>query len=345
MAQARAACTAPTWFATALTCVFAVGAGFSGAQCLSAPAQDLTPAAMLFQIWPGVRDSSEHTVVSEAHAPPSLDSEEEQRVRTVVAPVSLPWLGPRVLYLEEFPHDEPAALRRELLLKVEPDPIGARRVRVHPYVFNDPGRWRQLDRSARLQQALRPSDIVETHGCDLVLRQEGDQFRGGTAGINCRDNWHGTPVYVDYRIVIGSDVYWYRRRLLRESDEVVQEEVVGYNWFEPNEARLFVCRVRWSASGRVADLRPLAALDLHDQGGRARFTAPDGRQFELALHSEDWPFSRDRDALILLLQDPGTGGPIASAWAGLDARQIAIDLGWMSVSCGSLVPDTDALTS
>ena len=202
----------------------------------------------------------------------------------------------------------PRALRRQLLLRVEPDSLEPRRVRVFPYTFKDPAKWRQLNRSPRLLSTLRASDIEVTEGCDLLLHQEGDQFRGGTTGLDCNDDSRGTELYVDYRTVIGGDVYWYRRRLLRESDDELVEEVMGYNWFEPNEARLFSCRVQWSATGKASDLRELARLDLHDQGGRARFATPDGRKFELTLHREDWPFASDRDALILLLEQPELTG-------------------------------------
>jgi hypothetical protein len=218
-------------------------------------------------------------------------------------------------------------------------------VRAFLYTFKDPSHWRQLNRSPRLLASLRASDVEATEGCDLVLHQEGDQFRGGTTGLDCEDDSHDTALYVDYRMVVGSDVYWYRRRLLRESDDELAEEVMGYNWFEPNDTRLFTCRVEWSASGKPAELRQLARVDLHDQGGRARFTTPDGRRFELSLHSEDWPFAGDRDALILLLADANTDTPIGSAWTALDARKIAIDLAWMNVHCGPLVPETDELAS
>jgi CpeT/CpcT family (DUF1001) len=304
-----------------------------------------SPADALAKIWPGVRDSSERLVVSADGGRATFPDQQELRVRTLVARVQLPWLGLRVLYLEEFLHDEPEALRRQLLLRVEPDTVEGRRVRVFPYTFKDPARWRQLNRSPRLLATLRASDIEATEGCDLLLHQEGDQFRGGTTGLDCRDESQGTELYVDYRLVVGSDLYWYRRRLLRESDDDLVEEVMGYNWFEPNEARLFTCRVQWSATGKTSDLRPLAQLDLHDQGGRARFATPDGRKFELALHSEDWPFASDRDALILLLEQPNAPEPVASAWTELEASQIAIDLGWMRVHCGPLVPQTSDVAS
>ena len=51
----------------------------------------------------------------------------ERRVRAVVEPVSLPWLGAHVLYFEEFLHDDPDNLRRQLLVKLEPAELpGAR---------------------------------------------------------------------------------------------------------------------------------------------------------------------------------------------------------------------------
>ncbi len=66
-----------------------------------------------------------------------LDDEDPMRVRTVVTRVYLPWLGARVLYLEEFLHDQPGVLRRQLLLRLETETVGARRVRVLPYTFKD----------------------------------------------------------------------------------------------------------------------------------------------------------------------------------------------------------------
>jgi hypothetical protein len=330
---------------TVLSAVLLVLAAGLSPETRSAVADAPLAADVLAQLWPGVRDSNEQAVVTPERGPASFSDRDDQRVRTVVARVQVPWLGLRILYLEEFLHDEPSTLRRQLLLRIEPDVRDEHRVRVYPYTFKDAERWRQLNRSPRLLATLRASDLESTQGCDLVLHQEGDQFRGGTTGLDCQDASRGDDLYVDYRLVIGSDLYWYRRRLLRESDDELVEEVMGYNWFEPNEARLFTCRVRWSSSGRAADMRDLARLDVHDQGGRARFATPDGRKFELTLHSEDWPFAGDRDALILLLEAPDSPQPVASAWTELEARQIGIDLGWLSVRCGPLVPETDELTS
>jgi CpeT/CpcT family protein DUF1001 len=203
-----------------------------------------------------------------------------------------------------------------------------------------------LNRSPQLLSELRMTDLQKTEGCDLVLHQEGDQFRGGTTGLDCeQETPRGLMLYVDYRMVVGSDVYWYRRRLLRHRDDQLHEEVVGYNWFAPNDTRLFTCRVDYSASGKPSELRPIVRVDLHDQGGHAKFTTPDGRKFDLSLHTEDWPFASDRDALLLVLEQPNDPEPVASAWTDIEGRQVSIDLEWLKIRCGPLVPETGEVKS
>src|SRR5581483_4902197 len=138
-------------------------------------------------------------------------------------------------------------------------------------------------------------------------------------------------------------LYWYRRRLLRKADGEVQEEVIGFNWFELNATQLYTCRIDWAASGRPQDLRPLLRLEVQDQGGHGRFVTPDGKKLELTLHSDDWPFALERDALILVLQEQGATEPFATAWASADETEIALNLSWLRIRCGPTVPDPDEL--
>jgi CpeT/CpcT family (DUF1001) len=297
----------------------------------------------LGQMWPGVRDSTEEVFISSDPNVSAWGEGSEKRVRTVVAPVDAPWLGQHVLYLEEFLHDDPDSIRRQLLLDMQPAEPPAVGVRVRVYSFKEPRRWIHLNRRPRLLTDVHRAAVVKAEGCDLMLRREGDQFVGGTVGRGCIDVRDGGRRYVEWRVVIGDDLYWYRRRILLRKGNDLQEEVFGFNFFELNDARLFACRVDWSATGRRSDLRLLARLELHDQGGKARFVTPDGRNLELTLHSQDWPFMADRDALILLLQDQAQNTPMASAWTEIDSDDIEINLGWLYISCGSLVPETDEL--
>lgn len=298
---------------------------------------------LLEKLWPGVRDSTEEVFVSSDPGVAAWGEGAERRVRTVVAPVEASWLGPHVLYLEEFLHDDPDGIRRQMLLDLQPAEPPAVGVHVRLYSFKEPQRWTHLNRRPKLLSNLHRADVVKAEGCDLMLRKEGDQFSGGTVGRGCIDIRAGGLRYVEYQALIGEDLYWYRRRVLLRKGNHLQDEVFGFNFFEMNDARLFACRVDWSSTGRKSDLHPLVRLDLHDQGGRAHFVTPDGRKLELALHSQDWPFTADRDALILLLQDQVQNTPLASAWTEIDSDDITINLGWLRIRCGSLVPQRDEL--
>jgi hypothetical protein len=308
-----------------------------------AGAADATDVAALGHMWSGVRDSTEQVVMSLDRGAARWREASERRVRTIVAPVSIAWLGAHILYLEEFIEDDPQEPRRQLLLQLEPIPAEPHAVRARLYTFTSPVRWTHLNFRPRLVAALARGDIVPSAGCDLVLTRAGDQFRGGTRGRHCLVGSSGRTRYLDYQLVISEELYWYRLRRLRQSDGELQEEVIGFNRFEPSEAQLYACRIAWSASGNARDLRPLLTLDLYEAGGHARFGTPDGRTFELTLHGRDWPFAVDRDALLLQLQEQGGDSPLATSWAQMDAQQIALELGWLQVRCGSMAPESEEL--
>ena len=310
---------------------------------LAAAAPDGADVEALQRLWSGVRDSSEQVVMSVERGASGWPQTSEQRVRTIVAPVSVAWLGAHVLYLEEFLEDDPEDPRRQLLLALEPAGTPAHAVRVRLFTFARPRHWMHLNYRPRLAARLAWRDLVASPDCDLTLTRVGEQFQGGTLGRHCVDVSPGEARYLDYQLVISQELYWYHRRTLRQSDGDLQEEVIGFNRFEPNEARLYACRVAWSASGAARDLRPLVTLDVYEEGGHSRFVTPDGRALELTLHGRDWPFALDRAALILLLQEQGRDTPFATAWAQMGAQQIALELGWLEVRCGSMVPDSDEL--
>jgi hypothetical protein len=295
----------------------------------------------LVESWSGVYDDVEQVVLDERGSSPLL-FDDDQRIRTIVSPIELPWLGQYVLYLEEFPQDDPEDPRREVLLWLAPAGSSlAGAVRVRQLTFREPERWRGLYQHEELARHLRKDDLAAIPGCDLVLTRDGDQFRGGTVGHQCLDSGTHPRHYMDYQLLVGHGLNWYRKQLFRADDDELVSETVGFDWFEPHQARLFACRIRWSPSGRSADLAPLTIVDLHDQGGRARFTTPDGHEFELQLHSGDWPFDANQDALILFVRDLRDTEPAASSWTSLDAEEVGVSLDGLDVRCGPIAPGRD----
>lgn len=316
---------------------------FLAAGLAAVGAADGGDVAALQHLWTGVRDSSEQVVMSLERGAALWPLQSERRVRTVVAPVAAPWLGAHVLYLEEFLEDQPEVPRRQLLMLLEPRGDQEHVVWVRLFTFLAPQRWTHLNYRPALLAQLAWKDLASSSGCELLLNHAGDQFHGGTLGRHCLDYSAGAARYLDYQLLISQDLYWYRRRVLRQSDGELQQEVIGFNRFEPGEARLYACRVAWSASGRRRDLQPLLTLDLYEAGGHGQFVTPDGRTLELTLHGRDWPFAPDRDALLLLLQEQGGDAPFATAWAQVDTQRIALELGWLQVRCGAIAPDSDEM--
>jgi hypothetical protein len=292
------------------------------------------PRDALAELWVGMYDITEELVSGAADDSPLASLSGQERVQINVQRVPLPWLGSHVLYVEEFPYDEPFERRRRVLLDIEPpDANGALRVRQYT---RKPG-------IAGVAE-LTADDVETDPGCDLLLKREGSQFRGGTLARKCLLREAREPRWLDYRVVIGDGLFWYRKRTLSLSHDELRDEIAGFPHVDPEEARLFSCGITWSSSardqGRVQH-RTLDSVDLHDRGGRARFRTPDGRELSLELHGRDWPLSSGRESLVLILRG-GTApdDTIASSWTSLDAARVGIDIGWLAIDCAPVVSET-----
>src|SRR5579871_210452 len=128
-----------------------------------------TDVDSLEQLWSGTRDSSEQVVVTTDVGINTWPETSERRVRAVVEPVTLPWLGTHVLYFEEFLHDDPQRLRRQLLVKLEPAEAPARGVRARLYTFVRPHKWVHLSMRPSLLAKLANDDVTTASSCDLMF--------------------------------------------------------------------------------------------------------------------------------------------------------------------------------
>lgn len=284
----------------------------------------------LADLWSGMYDISEEMITGEAGDSPLASLTEQERVQVNVRRIPLPWLGTHVLYVEEYLYDEPFERRRRVLLNLEP---AATDGTLHVRQFT-----RKSD--SRNPTKLTADDVESVPGCDLFLRRDGGHFRGGTQGRQCLQRGLREARWLDYRVVIGEGLFWYRKRMLTLGDDELVEEIAGFPHVDLEEARLFSCGISWKPQDR-AERRPLDSVDLHDRGGHARFRTPEGRELQLELHGRDWPLSAGRESLVLILTEGrGAGDTIASSWTSLDAARVGIDIGWLTIDCAPVVSET-----
>jgi len=253
-------------------------------------------------------------------------------VEISVRRIALPWLGTHVLYVEEFPYDEPFEMRRRVLLSIEVTPETDGTLRVRQYT-----RKAESGNPA----TLTADDVESIAGCDLYLKREGGQFRGGTRGRECDEGIAREKRWLDYRVVIGDGLFWYRKRTLTFPRDELTEEIAGFPHVDLEEARLFSCGISWAPPKEKGARKALDSVDLHDRGGRARFRTPDGRELTLELHGRDWPLSAGRESLVLILKEGRADSePIASSWTSLGAARVGIDIGWLAIDCAPVVSET-----
>jgi hypothetical protein len=276
-------------------------------------------------------DMSEELVAGSEADAPLAPLREQQRVQVNVRRIALPWLGSHVLYVEEFPFDQPFESRRRVLLSLEAQRAADGALRVRQFT-------RRADAVPAAVQSA--ADVESDPGCDLFLKREGAQFRGGTRGRKCLDTAGAEPRWLDYRLVIGEGLFWYRQRKLLVADNELSEEIAGFPHMDSDEARLFSCGVSWAPPRSRERRRALDGVDLHDRGGRARFRTPDGREWLLELHGRDWPLSEGRESLVLTLTDPGSDETVGSSWTSLGAARVGLDLGWLAIDCAPVVSET-----
>src|SRR6202035_505525 len=162
-------------------------AALLGVLVAAAAAADSADVEALQRLWSGVRDSSEQVVMSVDRGATLWPQTSERRWRTILAPVSVAWLGAHVLYLEEFLADDPGDQRRQLLLELEPAGTPAHAVRLRLFTFARPRHWRHLTYRPPLPARLAWRDLVASAGCDLAVTRAGAQFQGGTLGRHCLD--------------------------------------------------------------------------------------------------------------------------------------------------------------
>lgn len=122
-------------------------------------------------------------------------------IQLLTCAVSVPELGPRVMYVEQARADALNAPYRQRLYVVEPTDDG--RVRSRVFEFHTPTTVVGLCADPEGAD-VRPKDVVEREGCAVLLRPVGDRFEGGTEGRSCESTLMGAR-YATSEVVLRDD--------------------------------------------------------------------------------------------------------------------------------------------
>lgn len=121
-------------------------------------------------------------------------------IQLLTCEVSVPDLGPRVMYVEQARMDALDAPYRQRLYVVEAEEGG---VSSRVFEFNNPAMVTGLCANPASAD-VRPKDLVERAGCAVHLRAVGDHFEGGTRGQECESTLMGAS-YATSEVILRDD--------------------------------------------------------------------------------------------------------------------------------------------
>lgn len=287
---------------------------------------------LMMQWWPGEYDNHEQIVRQSGGGLGAPVFEPVFRIHSHYITLDLPELGENVLYVEEFLNGDPAEISRIRVYSLSVDEA-EQAVKVKLYAFKDGhdeliGARLDADRLA----AIEASDLrAFSDPCDVYMRFEGGQFRGGMKEASC-----GGDEWFEYQIVLGPEHNWTRdRRISRETGEVTWEQNPGsgYAWVQMTKARRFICTVNYNLDGDMTKTEFLTEIEVHDQGGAADIAWPDGRTLEFQLHDREFSSPSERTFPLFRIHEKGNHIPIAYAYAVDDADRFGLNLGWFYTLC------------
>ncbi len=248
---------------------------------------------LLMKWWPGEYDNHEQIVRQSGGGLSPLTSKPFYRVHSRYEQVADSSLGPNVIAVVDYLDDDPN-----------------KPLRTRSYVVS-------IDSAAG---ALRLTQYAGTTAlgasCDLLLHFVGGQFEGSLPAGQCKIG--GKPV--EYGLVVGPRYNWFR-------------EKPGHEWFEQTRARQFTCTVHENAGGDMRKTRFLKTIHLHDQGGEADISWPDGRTLTFTIHTRAFSSPPEREYPLFRIHEKGNEVPIAYAYAVDDSTHFGLNLGWFYIRC------------
>jgi len=290
---------------------------------------------LLMEWWPGRYDNNEQIVRQSGGGLSAQTDKPFYRLHTVFKRVNMPELGDNVLYVEEWKNNNPADIARIRLYSLSIDEKeGAILVKFNTPLDTKPlvGAHNDLSKVEKLKK----KDVrTFRDACNVHLRWEGGQFRGGMKEKSCNAN--DDKEWFQYQVIVGPRHYWARDQRFTYADNKVTYEMApgsNYAWFEQTKARMMKCEVLEDPNGDMTKTKKLTDIELHDQGGEADIKWPDGRDLKFVIHTRAFTSPPDREFPLFRIHDKkDMAVPIAYAYAVDNSERYGLNLGWFYIRC------------
>ena len=291
-----------------------------------------TQLTLLKSWWQGHFDNHEQIVRQSGGGLAKPVYEPVFRLHAIYKPIDLPALGEHVIYVEEYKNNDPTDLYRIRLYSLRTD-VASGTIRITMHAPLDQAKWQGAHADPdRLAQITTDEVRAFSENCEAYVAYEGGQFRGGMQDRKCQIE----NSYFDYDIVIGENHYWFRdERRDVDTNEVVWELTPGSNfqYLQLTKARWFTCTVNYNLDGDMTATEYLTTIDVHDQGGEAPITYPDGKEYYFTIHDRAFATPTDRTFPLFRIHNKDNHVPIAYAYAVDDADRFGLNLGWFYTLC------------
>lgn len=276
----------------------------------------------LMAIWPGDYDNQEQ-VSFDARAKDQKEID-QARFHSLVEKVDFTALGDHVLYIEERLDDDIQRVHFRRLYVLSADET-EKAVRVISYVLKN-----AADFELENLSALNAEDLSLQQGCDMLLRRNGDGFKGQMKSGECDDS-EGAG-YRDRRVRIFKEHYSFKDQRI-DSDGRVINSVANFSWRELQRARWFACMIDVPKDTPGLSNFTQHYIKIHDQGGSFKFAHPDGRNMTLLMRNT-WSYGMRRETFFIgVFEGSVTDKLLVYSWGEPGADRIGMNPGYIRIQC------------
>jgi len=288
--------------------------------------------AYVMKTWPGDYDNQEQASFDARARQETLNT--QARFHAVVHPVTLPKLGPNVLYVEEREDDDSTKLSHQRLYVLSADET-ENAVRIKSYRLKSGDQYKAAGRDLVRLSKIEARHATYLEGCDMLIRRDGETHAGETQSGDCKD---GNDHAIKRHIRIAESSYSFKEKRL-DKDGTLISAIADYRPRNMKRARWFACMIDVPKDTPGRPNHTQHYIKIHDQGGSFAFTHPDGREMTLLMRNT-WSYGMERETFFIGVLDGDVyGKTLVYSWGMPGQDRIGVNPGFIRIQCDIDTPE------